>query len=96
MRSFVLIVLWYHGTHYVPVAIAGCYDVMITIIVDKVLGIGIVMFLCGFSLLLAPDSADLEEKRSTEQPRHVPLNHAQLISNDTTLHVSGAYQVVAQ
>ena len=66
------------------------------IIVDKVLFIGIAMFLCGFLLFLAPDSADLEEKRSTEQPRHAPLKHAQLISNDMTLHVSGAYQVVAQ
>ena len=80
----------YHG---ILVAIAGCDDVVImriTIIVDKILVIGIVSFLCGFLLLLAPDSAAREEKRGA-----VPLEHAQhvLISNDTTLRttVSGAH-----
>ena len=79
----------YHG---ILVAIVGCDDVvMTTIIVDKILVIGIVSFLCGFLLLLAPDSAAREEKRGA-----VPLEHAQhvvLISNDTTLRttVSGAH-----
>ena len=79
----------YHG-----ILVAGCYA-MITIIIDKILVIGILLFLCGIVLLVAPDSAVREEKRSTEQRRQAPLEHAQqlLISNDTTLRttVSGAH-----
>ena len=58
---------------------------MITIVLDKILVIGIVSFLYGFLLLLAPDSAAREEKRGA-----VPLEHAQhvLISNDTTLRTT--------
>ena len=48
---------------------------------------------CGIMVLLAKVSVASEEKRSTEQLRHAPLEHAQLVSNDTTLAttVSGAY-----
>ena len=51
-------------------------------VLDKLLIIS-----CGIMVLLATASAAREEKRSTEQQqhRHAPLEHAQLISNDTTL-----------
>ena len=79
-----------HGTHdnIIPVAIAGCYVVMAPMILEKLFTIA-----CGIMVLLAKVSVASEEKRSTEQLRHAPLEHAQLVSNDTTLAttVSGAY-----
>ena len=48
---------------------------------------------CGIVVLLATVSAAKEEKRSTEQLKHAPLEHAHLISNNTTLAatVAGAH-----
>ena len=72
-----------------PNAIAGCnVHVMAPMILDKLLVIA-----CGTMVLLATASATQEERRTTEQLKHAPLEHAQLISNDTTLSmtVSGAH-----
>ena len=72
-----------------PNAIAGCHvHVMAPMILDKLLIIA-----CGIMVLLATASATQEEKRTTEQHKHAPFEHAQLISNDTTLKmtVSGTH-----
>ena len=53
--------------------------VMAPMILDKLLIIE-----CGIMVLLATVSAAREEKRSMEQLKHAQLEHAQLISNDTT------------
>ena len=70
-------------------AIVGCHvHVMASMILDKLL-----INACGIMVLLTTASATQEEKRSTEQLKHAPLEHAQLISNNTTLTttVSGAH-----
>ena len=61
---------------------------MAPMVLDKLLIIA-----CGIMVLLTTASATQEEKRSTEQLKHAPLEHAQLISNDKTLKmtVSGAH-----
>ena len=71
-----------------PNAFVGCHvHVMAPMILDNLLIIA-----CGIMVLLATVSAAQEEKRSTKQLKHAQLEHAQLISSDTTVTtaVSGA------